>query len=152
MKKTPGPEAQNCVLLKLYRKKNQKNKFKNKNKNKKMIRTDSFKSFHSGVRKQLLSRRIEIGVVTLSFTLIVITCILSILLLLHSNKVATKGYELRKLQTNLSEISLRHQKLEAIIAEKESISLISQSSYVQEQLRPVNNIVIANRETKLAKK
>jgi len=117
-----------------------------------MIKADSFKTFRSGVRKQLLSRRIEIGVVTLSFTLIVITCVLSILLLLHSNKVATKGYELRKLQNELSEVSLRHQRLEAIVSEKKSISVVSSNGFVQETLKPVNNIVIVSRDTKLAKK
>ena len=116
-----------------------------------MVRTDSFNIFRTGVRKQLLSQRIEIGVVTLAFTLIVLTCILSILLLLHSNKVATKGYDLRKLQNELREIELRHQKLEALVAEKKSISVILESNLVKE-LNPVGDLVILRSNSKFAKK
>jgi len=117
-----------------------------------MVKTENFNIFRSGVKKQLLSRRIEIGVVTLTFTLIIIICILSILLLLHSNKVATKGYQLRNLQNELSQIELRHQKLEAIVAEKKSIVAIAESDIVKNRLSPVNNLVIVRSDRKLAKK
>lgn len=117
-----------------------------------MFETHSYNSLRSGVRKQLLSQRIEIGVVTLTFTLIVITCILSILLLLHSNKVATKGYELRTLQTEVASLNLRHQKLEAIVAEKKSINTIASSNFIKETLYPINQLVIVQNDNKLAKK
>jgi hypothetical protein len=117
-----------------------------------MLKTDSFKIFHSGIRKQLLSRKIEVGIVTLSFTLILMTCILSILLLLHSNEVATKGYDLRSLQNQLSSMELRNEKLKSIVAEKKSISSISESYLVRQMLAPINDLVIVKSERRLAQK
>jgi len=117
-----------------------------------MINTQNYTELRSGIKKALLSNRIEIGVVTLSFTLIVITCILSILLLLHSNKVATKGYDLRILQSELKELTLRNEKLQSIVAEKKSITSISKSLLVTENLQPIGQLVIVQSDKKLAKK
>jgi len=117
-----------------------------------MVKTENFHIFRSGIKRQTLSSQIQMGVVTLIFTLIVITCVLSILLLLHSNKVATKGYELRSLQNELKEIDLRNERLQAIVAEKKSITHIAQSDIIQDKLKRVNNLVIVKSNRKLAKK
>lgn len=51
-----------------------------------------------GIRKQTLSQKVEIGINALVFSTITIICIVSLFYLAHSNKVATKGYELKNLK------------------------------------------------------
>jgi hypothetical protein len=116
-----------------------------------MLQTARFSPLRSGIQKRLLTRRLEIGVVTLVITLIIITCLLSILLLLHSNEVATKGYELRKLQANQRELYLYNQRLQAEVAQKKSLQLVSGDMVVEEYLTPVNHLVIVETDTKLVR-
>ncbi len=117
-----------------------------------MIHTAKFSPFRSGIQKKLLVKRVEIGVVTLILTLIVLTCILSVLLLIHSNSTATKGYELRALRGEQHELSLFNQRLKAEVSSKEALFAIEESQFVQAELTPLRQLVILNTDMKLVQK
>lgn len=101
-----------------------------------------FSPFRSGIQRKLLTRRVEIGVVTLTMTLIVLTCILSILLLFHSNKVATKGYQLKALRGEHHDLALLNERFKGEIASRQALNKIQESEYVQNNLVDVGDIVI----------
>jgi len=117
-----------------------------------MIHSARFSPLRAGVQKKLLARRLEIGVVTLTLTLIVLTCILSVLLLLHANKVATRGYELKSLRAEQHELSLLNQRLNAEVASKKALGTIESSEFVQNTMVGVRELVILNTDKALVKK
>ena len=58
----------------------------------------------NSVRKKTLSQKVEVGINLLIFMIIVIVAIISLIFLAHANKNATKGYALKNLEkqrTNL---------------------------------------------------
>lgn len=89
----------------------------------------------------------EIGIVTLTLTLIVLTCILAILLLLHSNSIATKGYELKSLRVERHDLLLLNERLEAQIAQKKSLDIVEGSKIVDQDMVSVGKIVVINKGT-----
>lgn len=116
------------------------------------MHTTRFSSLRFGLQKRLLARRVEIGVVTLTLTLIVLTCILSVLLLLHSNKVATRGYDLRELKEQQREVKLLNERLRAEVAMKQSLANIQSNGFVAAEMVNVNNLVILSGDTTLVRK
>jgi len=75
-------------------------------------------------------------------TLIVLTCILSILLLFHSNKVATKGYELKALRAEYHDLALINERFKGEIAARQALNKIQGSEYVQNNLVKTGDLVI----------
>ena len=117
-----------------------------------MLNTSRFSPLRVGVQKKLLARRVEIGVVTLTLTLIVLTCVLSILLLLHSNKVATRGYELKSLFAEQHELKLINERLNAEVASRMALNKVKSSEFVQNTMVSVKELVILNTDAALVKK
>jgi len=117
-----------------------------------MLYTSKFSYFKAGIHKKLLIQKVEIGVVTLTLTLIVLTCVLAILLLLHSNSVATKGYELKMLRVDRHELSLMHERLEAKIAGKQSLNSVESSEFVDAQMTFIGKFVVLSRDTEVVMK
>ena len=117
-----------------------------------MLQSSRFTPMRIGVQKKLLARRVEIGVVTLTLTLIMLTFVLSILLLLHANKVATRGYELKKLRVEQHELFLVNERLNAETASRMALSKVKNSEFVQNTMVGVRDLVILDTDSTLVRK
>ncbi len=91
-----------------------------------MYKTLAFPNLFSAVpvSKSRSSARVHVEVSTpwLSYALIAINVVLLLWYLLGVNANASKGYELKKIQTNLSQLTEESKKLSLSISEKNSIA------------------------------
>jgi hypothetical protein len=78
-----------------------------------------------------LSEQIELGVGAFLFVCISIICLLSLLFLSHNNRVATKGYELKMLQTERSELVRTNEVLSMQIADLQSLEAMESDSVIK---------------------
>ena len=89
-------------------------------------------------RKKTLSQEIRIGSITLTFTLIVIICVLSIAHLLESNQFQTYGYEINELEKTRANLLIENRSLQLQIAQAKSLDSIKNSTVVGAMI-PVTN-------------
>ena len=77
-----------------------------------------------GVQKRTIKQELKVGPVSLTFILICLLCILSIFYLIQSNQVATKGYEIKKLEEQQTKLVVEQEKLKLQSAELQSLKQI----------------------------
>ncbi len=82
-----------------------------------------------------LSKRIEISVGAFLFISIALICVLSLLFLSHSNRVATKGYELKMLQSNRSELIRKNEVLSMQIADLQTLDAMENDSIIKTMVK-----------------
>ncbi len=85
--------------------------------------------------KRPLSRRIELGIGAFLFICITIICLLSLLFLSHSNRVATKGYELKMLQVARSELVRENEVLSMQIADLQSLDAMENNNVIRSMVK-----------------
>jgi hypothetical protein len=81
-----------------------------------------------------LSQQIELGVGAFLFVCISIICLLSLLFLSHNNRVATKGYELKVLQAQRSELMRTNEVLSMQIADLQSLEAMESDSVIKNMI------------------
>ncbi len=79
---------------------------------------------HSSVRKNTLSRKVELGMNSLVVLIGIFVLIISFLYLAHANKNATKGYALKTLEQERQELVMENDKLDMRIAEVRSLGAL----------------------------
>lgn len=87
-----------------------------------------------GVRKRTIKPELRVGPVSLTFILISLLCILSLFYLIQSNQAATKGYEIRKLEEQQTQLLEETEKLKLQSAQLQSLKAIEGGT---EELRMV---------------
>lgn len=86
-------------------------------------------------RTHFVSRKFAFGPSTLIIGLILIAIFMSFLHLLHFNQVATKGYDLRRLETDRQHLLEQFQAKNMHVTEIKSLNVISQSHKAQSMVR-----------------
>lgn len=104
-----------------------------------------------GIRKKTLSQRVEVGVNALVFSTITIICVVSLLYLAHSNKVATKGYELKSLKEERSMLMTENEVWNMKIARSQAIEKIKTDPVIA-SMQEVNQPQYIRTDTAVAQK
>lgn len=104
-----------------------------------------------GIRKKTLSQKVEVGVNALVFSTITIVCIISMLYLAHSNKVATKGYELKSLKEERSMLMTENEVWNMKIARSQAIEKIKSDPLIA-QMKTAEAPKYIRADTAVAKK
>jgi hypothetical protein len=76
------------------------------------------------VRKTTLSQKVEFGVVSLIFITIVLVCSLALTYLAHTNKIATRAYQLKKIEQERESLITESQILNMKISQVQSLVAI----------------------------
>ncbi|MCT4592372.1 MAG: hypothetical protein N4A36_03260 [Candidatus Gracilibacteria bacterium] len=76
--------------------------------------------------KKTLSERVEAGLTAMIFIMVTVICLFALLYLSHSNKVATKGHVLKKLQDERVELIMQNEVLNMKIADLQSLRRLEQ--------------------------
>lgn len=81
--------------------------------------------------KRPLSERVEVGIGAFLFITAAMICLLSLLFLSHSNRVATKGYELKMLQAKRAELQRTNEVLSMQIADLQALDMLENDDVVR---------------------
>ncbi len=73
------------------------------------------------IKKRTLSERMETGLTATLFVMIAVICLLSLLFLSHSNRVATKGHVLKVLREERASLITQNEVLGMKIADLQSL-------------------------------
>lgn len=93
-----------------------------------------------------LSSRIELSTVSLTFVIIVLALVVSLLFLAHANRTATRGYALKKLEQERNELQTKTEIWEQRVSEAKSLKTIKKSPVV-EKMTIVNNPIYIRLKT-----
>ncbi len=104
-----------------------------------------------GIRKKTLSQKVEVGINALVFSTITIICVVSLLFLAHSNKVATKGYELKSLKEERSMLMTENEIWNMKIARSRAIEKIKTDPVIA-QMQVVKTPQYIRTDTAVAQK
>ncbi len=85
--------------------------------------------------KRPLSERIELGVGAFLFITVTIICLLALLFLSHSNRVATRGYELKMLQTKRIDLMRQNEVLSMQIADLQALHALENDSTIKRMVK-----------------
>ncbi|MDI6778211.1 MAG: cell division protein FtsL [Patescibacteria group bacterium] len=85
-------------------------------------------SMRFGERKGALKSRPKMGRVTLSFFLVTLICALGVFYIFEVNNLATKGYEIDKLEKQLSNLQKENERLQIQAAELKSMYKIEEKT------------------------
>lgn len=87
-------------------------------------------------KKTIRTKGIKVGPVALCFVTVVLVCLLSLFYLAQSNKISTKGYEIRELEEKLEALQEENHKLELKAAELQSVK------YIEEEVKHLNMVPV----------
>ena len=87
------------------------------------------------VYRRPLSKRVELGIGAFLFVSVSIICIFALLFLSHSNRVATKGYDLRVLQSHRSELLQENEILSMQIADLQALSALENDAVIRAMVK-----------------
>jgi hypothetical protein len=87
------------------------------------------------VLRRPLSKRIELGVGTFLFVCVFFISLLLLLFLSHSNRVATKGYDLKVLQSERKELMRSNEVLSMQIADLQSLDALERDSVIKSMVK-----------------
>lgn len=85
-------------------------------------------SMRFGERKRGLKTRPKIGRVTLSFFLVMLICALGVFYIFEVNNLATKGYEIDRMEKQLNELKKENESLQIQAAELKSMYKIEEKT------------------------
>jgi len=94
--------------------------------------------------------KLQFGPMTLIVGLIVVAVMMSMLYLMHFNQVATKGYDLKRLEVDRQQLLDQNQVSNSNIDQVKSMPSILQSNRIQRMVR-ANNVSFVRGDTALAK-
>lgn len=87
-----------------------------------------------GVRKRTLSQTIEFGAISLIVVTMVLICILSLVYLTHTNKIATRGYQLKQLEYERKQLITENEAWNLKISQAQSILTLEQDPKIAAML------------------
>lgn len=87
------------------------------------------------VRRKSLSERVELGVGIFLFVSVSLICILALLFLSHSNRVATRGYELKVLQQKQSNLVRQNEVLSMQVADLLSLEAMEKDEFIASMVK-----------------
>lgn len=85
-------------------------------------------SVRFGDRKSILKNQPKVGRVTLSFFLVVLVCATGVFYIFEVNNLATKGYEIDKLEKQLNNLQKENERLQIEAAELKSMYRIEEKT------------------------
>jgi cell division protein FtsL len=85
-------------------------------------------SIRFGERKGAIKNQPKVGRVTLSFFLVVLVCALGVFYIFEVNNMATKGYEIDKLEKQLNDLQKNNDRLQIEAAELKSMYKIEEKT------------------------
>ena len=87
------------------------------------------------VRKEPLSHKVEVGVNALSFVIIVLVALISLAYLANSNRNATKGYALKNLELERSQLLTENEVWDMEIARVQALANIQSSPQIKSMVK-----------------
>jgi len=93
-------------------------------------------SVRFGERKRILKSQPKVGRVTLSFFLVVLVCATGVFYIFEVNNMATKGYEIDKLEKQLNELKKGNERLQIQAAELKSMYKIEEKTKELNMIAP----------------
>lgn len=99
--------------------------------------------------RSLKNVKFEFGPFALIVTLLLIAVLISSIYLMHFNKVATKGYDLRKLEASRQELLSQHSIKDSNLAEVKSLNSMLQSGRLDHMRKP-SEIIFVRGDTAIA--
>jgi cell division protein FtsL len=96
----------------------------------------SSSSVRFGERKRVLGNQPKIGRVTLSFFLVVLVCATGVFYIFEVNNMATKGYEIDKLEKQLNDLKKENERLQIEAAELKSMYKIEEKTKELNMIAP----------------
>jgi hypothetical protein len=109
------------------------------------------RSLAPGIRRRTLSSRVQIGTVTLTFVIIALALAVSLIYLAHANRTATRGYIIRRLETEKNVIQTQNEIWEQKVSEAKSLGAIKNSKIVAE-MKPVREANYIRAEKEIARR
>lgn len=106
-----------------------------------------------GVRKRTLSQQIRVGMFLLMLMMLVLFCVIGFLFLQNFNTLATKGYEVRKLENERMKLVKANEINDLHASEARTLGSIMESDVVQRMVRVDDKrVTYIKAETGVAKK
>jgi len=96
-----------------------------------------------------MERFIDQGTMLLMVAIGTLILILALLILLHQNATATKGYRLRKLERERSQLLLEEEVLRMHVAEAQSLDVLQNDKKIQATI-PIKKPLYANENAAVA--
>ena len=100
-------------------------------------------------RMSQMERFVDQSTMLLMGTIGTIILILALLILLHQNATATKGYRLRKLERERSQLLLEEEVLRMHVAEAQSLDVLQNDKKIQATI-PIKKILYVNENAAMA--
>jgi hypothetical protein len=88
-----------------------------------------------GIKKTTLSHKVRVGSVSLTIILILMTSVVSLIYLLYANRNATKGYVIKNLEQERTDLVLEAEKWDMQIAKAKSLDSIKNSPLVANMIK-----------------
>lgn len=89
----------------------------------------------SFVRRQTLSQKVEVGITSLAFAIVLLVGIISLVYLAHSNRNATKGYALKTLELQRSKLMMENEVWDMEIAKVKSLETLQGDPKIRSMVR-----------------
>lgn len=90
---------------------------------------------HDAVRKRTLSQKIEFGMTSMVFFTITLVAIISLVYLAHANRNATKGYALKSLEIERSELLTENEVWDMQIAQVKSLQTLENDPKIRQMVK-----------------
>jgi len=101
-----------------------------------------FSTGSTGTRRSSLAKLVDESTVLLMVAIGSLILILALLILFHENANATKGYRLRTLERQRSQLLLEDEVLNMQIAEQQSLDTLQNDGVVQAMQQPRNPVYL----------
>jgi cell division protein FtsL len=89
----------------------------------------SSSSANFGERKKTVNiQTMKVGSITLNFLLAILICMLGVFYIFEVNSIATKGYEIKKMETQIGELKRQNENLKIQAAELKSMYSIEEKT------------------------
>ena len=96
-----------------------------------MLTLSSAPTADTGLRRRTLSQQIQVGAVSLTFVVIVLALIVSLIYLTHANRVATRGYVIKRLEIEKTQLVTENEIWRQQVSEAKSLRAVKESPVVQ---------------------
>lgn len=105
-----------------------------------LLITNNMKA-RKGIRRRMLTMPIHFGLVSLLFLVIGLFTAISMLYLAHFNSVATKGYELNRLQDERGNLITEHEIQNMRLSHAQALLTIQQSTKVSRMVKVREDVI-----------
>lgn len=87
------------------------------------------------IQKKPLSKKVEIGINSLSFVIVILIAIISLAYLVNANKNATKGYALKTLEVKRTQLLTENEIWDMQIAKAQSLATIQNDPRIKKMVQ-----------------